>query len=515
MKKVLALLLAVSMAITLPAGITRAAEGGAYKDAINIAMDVDAETYNCILWNNTTANRVGQLIYDGLIRLDATLATQPALAESWEISDDALTWTFHLRSGVKFHDGSDLTSADVAYTFTSIQDEQYNAPYRSRYLDVTSIDCPDDYTVVFNLARPNPAMMAYMDLGILPEGAMDIEGFSSAPIGTGPYKVESYVLNNQTVLKANPDYWAGEPATETINVFIINDNSVRLASLEAGDVDFICSPLTASDLVLVEGNDSLVLNKVPGLGFTYMGFNVADPIIGDLAVRQAIAYAVDKESISNVIYTGMDTPAVTPLLSSSWANDGSLTCYEFDLEKAAAVLEEAGWVDSDGDGVREKDGVKLAFTLSTHTDDTSRFQVVEFMQNMLKSIGMDVSVATTEWASFSADMQQHNLQVWVAGWLNQLDPDRMYDMFRTGGANNFGVYASEEVDAALDEGRTSSDSAVRGEKYRFIAQYVTDQVWYVTLVEQAYVSIHTAKLEGYEVYPSGSIYSMWQAKVAE
>lgn len=491
-------------------------ENKAYRDELNIAVDVDAETFNPILSTNTTSSRVGQLIFNGLVRLDNELVPQPALAESWEVSEDGLTYTFHLHSGVKFHDGSDCTSADVKYTYDEIMNEDNNAPSRNRYIAVTSIDCPDDETVVFNLGTANSAFIAYMELGIIPEGAMDdAAAFGTAPIGTGPYKVDSYTLNSETVLKANEEYWDGTPATETINVYVINDNSTRLASLEAGDVDFVCSPLTASDLDLVKGNDDLVMNMVPGLGFTYLGFNVEDPIIGDLAVRQAIAYMTDKQNISEVIYNGMDTPGKTPLLSSSWAYDESLTDYEYSKEKAEAVLDEAGWVDSDGDGIRDKDGTPLAFTISTHTDDTSRFQVVEYLQNQLKDIGMDIDVSLTEWASFSAAMMQHSLQVWVAGWLNQLDPDRMFDMFYTDGGSNYGNYSNADVDAALEAGRMASDEAERAEQYQLLAQTVTDEVWYVTLVEQAYVSIHSSKLEGYTVYPSGSIYTLWQSKIAE
>lgn len=522
MKKLLALILALIMSLSLVACSSSGeaeAEGEVegevvYKDTINVAMDVDAETYNPIHYNNTTANRVAQLIYDGLIILDATQTAQPALAESWEINEDSTVWTFHIRQGVKFHDGSDCTAADVKYTFEEMLDENNNSPYRSRYTSVASIDTPDDYTVVFNLSDSNIPMMVYMDLPILPEGAMDIDGFGTAPVGTGPYSVASYELNSKTVLKANPDYWRGTPATENIIIHVINDNSTRLAAVEAGDVDFVHSPLTASDLALVEGNEDLVMTKVPGLGFTYLGLNVADPITGDLAVRKAIAYMADKESISNVIYSGMDTPAVTPILTSSWASEG-LTCYEYNKDMAIATLEEAGWVDSDGDGIREKDGVKLAFTLATHTDDSSRFQVVEFMQNQLKSIGMDVSVSTTEWATFSADMTNQTLTAWVAGWLNVIDPDKVYGMFHSTGGNNFGAYNNPEIDALLDEGRQSGDQEVRKAAYQKIGQFVTDDVWYINLVEQAYVCITSAKMEGYELNPSGSVFSLWQTRVAE
>ena len=179
------------------------------------------------------------------------------------------------------------------------------------------------------------------------------------------------------------------------------------------------------------------------------------------------------------------------------------------------MLDEAGWVDSDGDGIRDKDGTPLAFTVSTHSDDTSRFQVAEYIQNQLNGIGMDVDVEVTEWASFSEALTQRSLQVWIAGWLNQLDPDRMYDMFYSDGASNYGNFSDPEIDAALNAGRATADEAERAAQYQFIAQSVTDNVWYNVLVEQAYISIHDKDLEGYTVYPSGSIYTLWQAKIAD
>lgn len=516
-KRLLSVLLVLTMsAVLCSCGGSDKEGGGTYRDQLNIAVDVDAETYNPILTNNTTGNRVGQLIFNGLVRLDEKVVPQPALAEKWEISKDGLTYTFHLRTGVTFHDGTEFTSADVKYTFDEILKKENNAPYRSRYVAIEEISCPDDQTVVFKLNTANSALMAYMDLGIIPEGAMDdAAAFGTAPVGTGPYKVEGYTLNSETILKANAEYWEGTPATETINVYVINDNSTRLASLESGDVDFVCSPLTASDLELVEGNDSLVMNDVAGLGFTYIGMNVEDPVLKDLAVRQAIAYMTDKQNISDVIYSGMDTPGTTPILSASWANSDSLKDYEYSKEKAEKVLAEAGWTDSDGDGILDKDGVPLAFTISTHSDDTSRFQVAEYVQNQLKDIGMDVDVAVTEWAAFSDALTRHEAQVWIAGWLNQMDPDRMYDMFYTGGASNYGQFSDEKVDEALEAGRTSSDQEERAENYQYAAQAATDNVWYITLVEQAYISIHDRNLEGYTVYPSGSIYTLWKSKIAE
>ncbi len=499
---------------TTPAEGDEAATAEGYGSEINIGMDVDPQTYVPILWNNTTANRVGMLIYEGLTYNDENLKPQPLLATEWETPDET-TWIFTLREGVKFHDGSDFTAADVKYTYDAILDENNNAVYRSRYTSIESVEVIDDYTVQFNLNQPFAAILAYTDMGIMPEGALDIPDFSTAPIGTGPYVLEEYSLNTVTKLVANEQHWEAVPPTPMINVHVINDNSVRIAALQAGDVDFISSPLTATDLPVIANNPDISYHKTAAPGITYLGFSVTHPVLSDLAVRQAIAHLVNKETIAANFYSDMDTPGQTPVQYTSWAWDESLQGYPYDAEEAAAILDAAGWVDSDGDGIRDKDGQALAFTLSTHTDDSSRFQVVEYMQNQMTNIGMDVDISVTEWALFSADMVAQKTEVWVAGWLNFLDPDRMYDMFHSQSGSNYGGFNNARVDELLELGRATSDQAARAEAYQEVAQLVTDEVYYVTMLDQAYICAYNSKIENYTVNPSGSIFAMRYAQIAE
>jgi peptide/nickel transport system substrate-binding protein len=497
-----------------PAGGQPVNESPVYRDTINIGVDVDPESYVPILWRNTTAARVGMLIFDGLIYNDPSVNPQPQLAASWDNPDDK-TWIFHLRQGVTFHNGKTLTATDVKYTFDAIRDPANNAPYRSRYASIDSVEAVDDYTVQFNLNKPFAAILVYMDLGILPEGALDNPDFGFAPIGTGPYKLTEYVLNSVSRLEANPSYWGGVPGTAKINVHVINDNSVRIAALQSGDVDFVCSPLSANDLPAVENDPNLKMEKTASLGITYIGFSMKHPVLSDLAVRQAIAYMADKESIAKNFYNGMDIPGQTPLQHISWAASPSLHGYEFSREKAIQTLADAGWKDSNGDGVLDKNGQSLSFTLATHTDDTSRYQVVEYMQNALQSIGMKVDVSVTEWALFSEDMMQNRTQAWVAGWLNLLDPDRMFDMFHSTSGSNYGQYYNAEVDRLLEEARASFNQEERKANYQKAAQIVTDEVYYITLLDQAYIAAYTNKLEAYQIYPSGSYYSMRNVKIAQ
>lgn len=485
------------------------------RSVINIGVDVDAEVLNPVLWNDTTATRVGSLVYNGLIHNDHDLVAQPALATSWEQVDD-VTWVFYLRQGVKFHDGSDFTAADVKYTFEREIDPTVPAPNQSLYSPIQSVDIIDDYTVQFNLSSAYAPFIAYCDLGIMPEGAMDDSNFGQNPIGTGPYKLTSWTRNSIITLEANADYWDGVPATPNINIYVIPDNSVRITALESGDVDYICSPVTATDIPLVESNNELVVQKTFALGFTYLGFNFDHEILADDAVRQAIAMMVDKDTIAATFYGGMDTPATTPVQPYTFAYSDKLHGYAYDPDGAKAVLDAAGWIDADGDGVREKDGKPLAFTLSTHTEDSSRMQTVEFLQNQLTGIGMGVKVNTTEWLTYFDDMQQGRLEMWLAGWLNLIEVDMaMYNQFHSTGGTNYGHYSNPQVDEWVTLGRTSSAVSERIDVYQKAAQQLIDDVAYIMLLDQAFVAMHDKDLQGFDLHPAGNLYSFRNATITE
>ena len=486
-------------------------ENTEYRTEINIAFESDPRTFVPILWNSTSASRPGMLIFDGLVVLDQNVIPQPALATSWDQPDET-TWVFHLREGVKFHDGRDFTAADVKYTYEAILNPEYSPPFLTRYNSIESIDIIDPHTVQFNLYEPFAPILVYMDLPIMPEGSMSDPGFAEAPIGTGVYMLTEYVLNSVVRLTAFDGYWGEKAVTPNINIHVIGDNSMRFAALQAGDIDFIHSPLVPTDLPAAESDPNLVLHRAASPGIVYLGLNVRHPVLADLAVRQAIAHMTDKSVIANNFYGGMDTPGVTPLQHFSWAWDSSLHDYPHNPDSAVAILEEAGWLLG-SNGIREKDGQQLAFQLATNVDDSGRFMIVEYLQNVLGTIGMQVDVDVQEWAVFNDNRSAGRTDAWVVGWLNLWDPDRMFDFFHTTSPSNWGGFGSPHLDGLLELGRRSSDRAVRAAAYQEAAQIATDQVYYVVLLDQAYIAIHTANMENFELYPSGSIDYMRNVRI--
>ncbi len=296
------------------------------REEIKVGLDVDAGTMDPRLSKDTSAKRVSELVYDGLVRLSSNLEIEPALATEWE-NPDPTTLIFTLREDVTFHDGEPFTAEDVKYTYESLLDPDFQAPYASMYTPIESVEVLSDYQVKFNLKEPSSPLLSYMDIGIVPKhvGEKNDNKLSNDPIGTGPYKMVKWNKNSEISFEANENYWNGEPKTKKITYFIIPDNSTRVAALESGDIDLVHSPLSPQDISRLKGNDQIEVIETEGLGFTYLNFNQQNPILSDIKVRQAIAHLVNKEVISKDIYQGMDTPGKSPLIPASWAFDDSIT----------------------------------------------------------------------------------------------------------------------------------------------------------------------------------------------
>lgn len=483
------------------------------RDTIRLAFDVDANTLDPRLQTNVTVGRVGELLYGGLVELNANLEPQPDLAESWEQKDDT-SWVFHLRKDVKWHDGTAFTSADVKHTYETILDKDFGSAARARYTPIKEILTPDDYTVQFNLSEPYAPLLTYLDHRIVPASSKDNPKFGENPIGTGPYKFVSWEKNSVIKLVANDDYYRGAPATKNIEIYIIPDNTTRVAALEAGDVDFIHSPLSPQDIARMKENKNVTVFQTNGLGLTFVNFNHQAEILKDKNVRIGLAHMIDKDTISKEIYQSMDTPANGPVLPASWAYSDSVTDYPYDPAKGVQILNDAGWKDTDGDGILDKDGKKLSVKLSTHTEDPNRIQSVEFIQNVLTSNGIEAEVSTYEWATFSTDMQNGNYEIAIVGLLNINDPDRgLFIQFSTGGGQNYGKYSYPKLDELLAKGRSESDQGERAKIYQEIAQLINDEVMWRTLVFQGYIAMYSNNLSGFTPMPSGQITEMRNATV--
>lgn len=484
---------------------------GFAQTVLKAGLDVDAGTMDPRLAQDTSAARMNELIFDGLVRINPKLQPEPDLALSWTY-ENPTTVTFKLRPNVKFQNGEPFTAQDVVYTYDTILNKDFGAPRRSLYTPIESVTAVNDLTVQFKLKEPYAPLLMYLNMGIVPHTYAQKEGknFSDHPIGTGPFELKSWEKGSKITLTANPDFYGGKPKIDTIEISIIPDNNVRLIALESGNLDFITSPVPPQDLSRVKQEKNLVLEQTTALGYTYLNLNLHDPILQDVRVRQALAYLTDTKTISQAIFYGLDTPASSFLLPNTFYYTDNVTKYPFNVEKAQQLLDEAGWKPGPN-GIREKNGKPLHLELTTNVDPNRR-QILELLQTEWKEAGIDVSIRVYQWPSFIADVEAGKYQVACLGWLGLVDPDRAsYLQFHTNGGNNWEGYSNPKVDQLLNQGRQVTDPTQRKEIYTQVAQIVTKDLPYIYLVDQGYVVIHNAGLKGFQINPSGSWRSLESA----
>jgi len=470
--------------------------------AIRVGTDVDASSLDPRLMRDTTSYRVVDLIYDGLVRLDRDLTPRPGLATSWE-SPEPTRWVFHLRENVRFHDGSALGSEDVVHTLETLLDPALGAPLRSLYEPIARVEAADARTVILHLEKPYAPLLSYLDVGIVPHGA---DPLGSRPVGTGPYRVKRWERGSKILLEANGDYWGGPPSRDEIEIVVVPDNTARAQAFEAGDLDLIQSPLSPQDIRRLSADSRFTGHLESSAAITYFNFNTSRPPLDEPGVRRAIAMLIDQETILNRIYEGSDERARSVLLPSSWAFSPDVTQPAHDPERAEALLEELGFRDVDGDGVRERGSQELAFELGTHGEDVNRVQTVEYLQNQMKNHGVEVKLRITDWPSLSLRRDASDFDVILLGWTQLVDPDKgLYDQFHSRGGLNWGRYRNPSVDALLEKGRATLDRSERRAVYREVAAIIAAEVPYYVLSYQGYHLFHSKRIAGFEADPRGML----------
>ncbi len=484
----------VKLLCVLAAGALLATSNASAQN-IRLGADVDAGTLDPRVMRDTTAYRVVNLLYDGLVQLDASLQPSPNLAESWSNPEPTM-WIFNLRDGVKFHDGSSLDAGDVVFTFETILDPELKARFRSLFTPIETIEAVDDLTVRITLKEPYAPLLSYLDMGIVPSDYVEGGGdLSSNPVGTGQMQLASWERGSRIVLEPYGDHWSGQTPANGFEFVVVGDNTARAQAFEAGDLEIIQSPLSPQDIGRLVGDDRFQNAIMGGLGITYLNINVSDPLLADPQLRRALSMLVDQETIVGQIYEGVDQVATSILLPSSWAYDASITQPTFDPEGASSAFAAAGWTDTDGNGILDRDGQDLELTLSTHSEDPNRIQALEYIQFLMQENGVNASISISDWPAFSAGVRVGEHQIALLGWLNIVDPDRlMYAQFHSSGTLNWGGYANAEVDQLLDTGRASIDVDDRIAAYQAAAGMIADELPYFVIAYQ-----------GYQVFYSGDI----------
>jgi len=459
----------------------------------------------------TDANsvRIGNLIYNALLRADAHGELRPELAESWRMLDDA-TYVFDLRQGVSFHDGRPLTAADVKFTYESILDAGNRSPKRGPLGVLGSIEQTGAYGLKFHLRALHAPFVEQFTLGIVPAGSPPAHEAERPPAGSGPFMLDRMEPGEKVALKANPRYWNGRPRLAALEFRNVPDAVVRALEFKKGTIDFMQNDLEPDMLPWLAKNAGADVGAHDGTTYQYIGINLTHPILSHVRVRQALACAIDRDRIIRHLLKGIATKANGLLAPSNWAYDETVPAWPYDPERAKRLLDEAGYPDPDGDGPRPR--FRLSFK-TTHLD--LRRRIAEAFKEQFDEVGIDLEVRSYEWATFYSDVKKGNFHLYSLAWVGVMDPDALYRIFHSASVppagDNRGRYGNPEVDRLLEAGRRTADREKRKRIYGQAQKILAHDLPYVPLWWWKNVIVKKPALQGFVPYPDGELISFKNA----
>ncbi len=477
----------------------------------------DARRLNPVIANDSASGTINDQVFNGLVKYDKDIRLVGDLAERWEVSNGGKTITFYLRKGVKWHDGIEFTADDCLFTYQKFIDPKVVTPYSSSYMDILKAEVVGKYIFRVTYKEPFSPALESWTMGMIPKHLLDgkdlnTDPFNRHPIGTGPYKFKEWVAGQKIVLTANDDYFEGRPNIDQFIYRIIPDSSTMFQELLSGGVDMMgLTPLQylrKSETRRIRENYRKF--RYPANAYTYMGYNLTNPLFADMRVRQAIAYAIDRQSIIDGILLGLGKPCTGPFSYVSWAYNPKARSYPYDPERARRMLVEAGWKDQNNDGILEKDGKAFRFTILTNQGNNERIRSAEIIQQDLKAVGIDVNIRVMEWQAFLEQIDKHSFDAIILGWSMGRDPD-LYDIWHSSktkkGEYNFIGYHNPEVDRLLVEGRRTFDMGKRKEIYYRIHAILAEEQPYAFLYVPDALPIVHKRFKGIEVAPLGIFYN--------
>jgi peptide/nickel transport system substrate-binding protein len=427
-------------------------------------------------------------VYDTLVVPNAEdLTMEPSLATGWETSEDNLTWTFTLRDGVTFHDGSDFDSADVVYSYNRIIDEKLANSYR--FANVKSVEAPDAQTVVINLTKPTPNLLAligaFKGMAILPEGAAEKMDLTTEADGTGPFELESSDASS-TKLTAFDGYWGGKPKVAGVEFRYITEPAAALTALKAGEVNWTDN-VPPQDIESLGNDDEVDLESTASVDYWYMSMNFARPPFDNTKVRQAIATAIDREAVTEAAKFGAARANETAIPEDSFFYS-DYAPFEPDADKAKELMKEAGVTTPITMGLMVTDEFPESVTAA------------EVIASELEPIGIKVEVETLDFATWLDREDKGEFDAFMLSWLGNIDPADFYEQQHiTGGSSNYQGYSNPQVDQLLSQAATEVDEDARKDLYDQAAKLIVDDVSYLYLYNPDVVQAWVPGLSGYQI----------------
>lgn len=446
------------------------------------------------------SQRLDGLLFSSLVERDAQMNIQGDLAESWA-TPDSLTYIFHLRPNIKFHDGSPLTSADVKATFEYVLNSANKSPKRGAFRMIKSIEAPDPQTVIFHLTEPYASFLFGISrpaIGIVPANAGP--DFSRHPIGSGPFRFDGQTQDEEVSLVRNTTYFRPTPAIQQVRFRVVPDAVVRALELRKGSADLEMSSLSADMVPVLTRQPALSLTERSGTNFQYLGINFQDSVLSHREVRQALAFATDREALVKYLLRDQARIATGILPPNHWAYDGNVAQYMHNPARAAALLESAGFH-------KQPDGYRIHLMLKTSTDDQAR-QIGAVLQAQWREAGIALELRPLELATLLSDSIRGNFQLTLLRWVGaNNDPDVFEFVFSSkrfppDGANR-GRYRNPEVDALTEKIRVEMDQERRKQLCSELQKLLALDLPYVPLWFTDVVSVHRRELGTLALTPTG------------
>ncbi len=438
-----------------------------------------------------------QMTHAGLLRRDPGGDLVPDLASSRE-SRSPTEFVFRLRPGIRFHDGRELTSKDVRYTFEWILDPKNRSPHKAAFDKIVGIETPDRLTVRFRLREPFAPFAAEMTRGIVPVNTA-ARGYAP-PIGAGPFRVEDVEPGDSVTLARFDGYFGGRPAVSRVVVKFIPDSTLRFLELKMGSVNFVLNGIDPEMLPEIAKNGNLVIEEAPGSNASYLGYNLKDRFLSDARVRRAIAMAIDRDAIVRTLWKGKADKADSILAPGFWAHEAGLPEIPFDLRQAKRLLDEAGYRDPDGDGPA------VRFTLTYKTSQNAlRLRIATAIQDQLRKAGVGLDVRSYEWGTFFGDIKSGNFQLYGLTWVGLRDPDIFHLAFHSkmvppSGANR-NRYGNDEVDRLTEAGERETDRGKRKRIYARVQEILARDLPVFPLWINRNILVRDRRLAGFTITP--------------
>jgi peptide/nickel transport system substrate-binding protein len=467
-------------------------------DVITLAVRTSPANFDPRVGVDEVSQKVYQLVYDNLFNFDEQLGIGPGLATHFDQPDEK-TYVVHLRQGVRFHDGHELTAADVVHTFGSLIAPDFVSGRKGAYTLLDRVEAVDQYTVRFSLEEPFAGFPTQLVLPVVPAGAgADLR---DRPVGTGPYMLAAFAIDDRVDLAPFPGYYGGPPRNAGVTLKIVPDDIMRALELQKGTVDMVINDIEPDTVEQLRDDGGVQVIEADGTDYAYVAFNLRDRALADVRVRQAIGYAIDRNAIVNYLRRGLARPAIGIVPPMSWAYEPEVFQFTLDRQRAKQLLDEAGYRDPDGDGPQPR----LQLSLKVSTAESSRLQAAVIQQD-LREVGIDLDVRTYEFATLQKDILSGNFQLISQQWVGITDPDMMRRVFHSKqmppNGFNRGFYSNPDVDRLIDEATTASDAVRRKELYAEAQRLIARDVPYVSLWIKRNVAVAQRDLTGIRLTPT-------------